>query len=488
MARPLPLLLTVLALSLAGIRSADAAPEAPARTAAKTAAGAPARGASSRARGADVGARGGTARTPRAHIAKDAGKGQRPRAGGAGARATEPAGTKAAPGRAGTKTASGPAKTKAAPRTPAMSIGHPNDGRLEGGVRLDSSRKDIRVVPAYARNDVQWGLPALVGMIERAARGVAKRYPGAVLEVGDLSRRHGGDVHRHGSHESGRDVDLGFYALDARGKQVHAPFFVRFNARLASTNFPGARFDVPRNWLLVQHLLTDPRAHVSHIFISDPLRHALISHAKRIGVSRALIVRAQFAMMQPTGAEPHDDHMHVRISCPSSMRGTCIELAKNAPSQRSRARVARSDKALRTPAARGQAARGEKTTAAPAAPAVRPREAEAGRRDPARKARREEPRRDGSRREEPRPQKEARREDPRPQKKEARRASSRPGDGAALPLAAARAAEQQPKGGLDLSFLRRPGPSASQEELEADSDGADAGGVVDESGALKITD
>ncbi|WP_437874951.1 penicillin-insensitive murein endopeptidase [Sorangium sp. So ce513] len=480
MARPLPLLLTVLALSLAGIRSADAAPEAPARSAAKAAAESPARGSSPRARGvgADAGARGGTARSPRAHVAKDAGKGHRPRAGGAGARATEPAGTKAAPGRAGAKTASGPAKTKAAPRTPAMSVGHPNDGRLEGGVRLDSSRKDIRVVPAYARADVQWGLPALVGMIERAARGVAKRYPGAVLEVGDLSRRHGGDVHRHGSHESGRDVDLGFYALDARGKQVHAPFFVRFNARLASTNFPGARFDVPRNWLLVQHLLTDPRAHVSHIFISDPLRHALIAHAKRIGVSRALIVRAQLAMMQPTGAEPHDDHMHVRISCPSSMRGTCIELAKNAPSQRSRARVARADKALRTPAARGQAARGEKTTAAPAA---RPREAEVGRRDPARKARREEPRRDGSRRDG------SRREEPRPQK-EARRASSRSGDGAPLPLAAARAAEQQPKGGLDLSFLRRPGPSASQEELEADSDGADAGGVVDESGALKITD
>src|SRR4029079_15048120 len=106
----------------------------------------------------------------------------------------------------------------------------------------------------YAHADVRWGLPALVGMIERAARGVARRYPGAVLDVGDLSRKKGGEVPRHNSHESGRDVDLGFYALDARGKQVHAPFFLRFNARLASTNMPGARFDLPRNWLLVQHL------------------------------------------------------------------------------------------------------------------------------------------------------------------------------------------------------------------------------------------
>ncbi|WP_433927712.1 penicillin-insensitive murein endopeptidase [Sorangium cellulosum] len=463
MPRPLPLLLTMLALSLPGFRSADAATEAPARSVTAS----PSRGASPRA-GAGAkgaGAKGVTARTPRARLAKDPAKGHRPRASDAGARSTEPA------------------KRKAAPPMPASSVGHPNEGRLEGGVRLDTSRKDIRVVPAYAHADVRWGLPALVGMIERAARGVARRYPGAVLEVGDLSRQRGGEVHRHGSHESGRDVDLGFYALDARGKQVHAPFFLRFNARLASTNMPGARFDVPRNWLLVQHLLTDPRARVSHIFISDPLRHALVTHAKRIGVSRALIVRAQLAMMQPTGSEPHDDHMHVRISCPGAMRGTCIELAKNAPSFRTRARMAKAEKALRTPAPRapGRAARSEKATAATAAPAKRPREAEASGRDPAKRARPEEPRRDGSRREAPR------REEPRPEK-EARRASPRAGDGEALPLAAARAAAQQPMGGLDLSFLRRSAPSASQEELEADSDGADAGGALDESGALKITD
>ncbi|WP_437303499.1 penicillin-insensitive murein endopeptidase [Sorangium sp. So ce388] len=448
MPRPLPLLFTMLALSLPGFRSADAATAAPARPAAASSAQ---RAPRTQARAART--------TPRALRAKDPIKGHRPRAGDAGPRSTEPA------------------RTKAAPRTPASSVGHPNEGHLEGGVRLDTSRKDIRVVPAYAHADVRWGLPALVGMIERAARGVARRFPGAVLDVGDLSRQQGGEVHRHNSHESGRDVDLGFYALDARGKQVHAPFFLRFNARLASTNMPGARFDLPRNWLLVQHLLTDPRARVSHIFVSDPLRSALIAHAKRIGVSRALLVRAQLAMMQPTGSEPHDDHMHVRISCPGAMRGSCIELAKNAPSFRTRARMAKMARALRTPAARSPAARPQKTTATPA----RPSAADASRRDPAVRARPESPRPESPRPESPR------REEPRPEK-EGRRAAPRSGERDALPLAAARAAAQQPMGGLDLSFLRPSAPSASQEEVEADSDGADASGALDDSGALKITD
>ncbi|WP_148314133.1 penicillin-insensitive murein endopeptidase [Sorangium cellulosum] len=468
MPRPISVLFTILALSLPSAPAAAAAPDAPARSQARSAAEAPARSKARSGAGAPAGskkARGaaGTrarAAAPRARLTTDIGKGHRPRAGGAGPRSTEPAKT----------------KTKPAPKPPPASVGHPNEGHLEGGVRLDTSRKDIRVVPAYAHADVRWGLPALVGMIERAARGVAKRFPGAVLEVGDLSRQRGGDVHRHNSHESGRDVDLGFYALDGRGKQVHAPYFLRFNARLASTNLPGARFDLPRNWLLVQHLLTDPRAHVSHIFISDPLRHALLAHAKRIGVSRALLVRAQLAMMQPTGSEPHDDHMHVRISCPSAMRGSCIELAKNAPSFRTRARMAKAAKGLRTPASpRAGAARAGTPEPAPAAPAPeRPRG-----RDAAKGARREAPRR-----EEPRPEKAERREEPRPEKAE-RRAAPRAGEADAIPLAAARAAAQQPMGGLDLSFLR---PSTSQEDVEADSDGADASGALDDSGALKITD
>ncbi|AUX45589.1 exported endopeptidase [Sorangium cellulosum] len=460
MPRPLPLLLAILALSISDLRTAAAAPDAPA---------APARAAGARAGAPGGAAAHGRAAAPRAHLTAAPEKAHRPRA-GAGPRSREPA------------------AAKAAPRTPASSVGHPNEGRLEGGVRLDTSRKDLRVVPAYAHADVRWGLPALVGMIERAARGVARRYPGAVLEVGDLSRQRGGEVHRHNSHESGRDVDLGFYALDARGKQVHARTFLRFNARLASTTVPGARFDVPRNWLLVQHLLTDPRAHVSHIFIADPLRSALIAHAKRIGVSRTLLVRAQLAMMQPTGAEPHDDHMHVRISCPRAKRGSCIELAKNAPSFRTRARLARavrSPKALRTPAA----IPGKSPAAA--AP-ERPREAGSTRQGPAKRegARPADPRRDGEgRREAPveRRDPSADRRDPSADRREPGpgRRDLRAGAGGAIPLAAARAAAQQPMGGLDLSFLR---PSASQEELEADSDGADTSGALDDSGALKITD
>jgi penicillin-insensitive murein endopeptidase len=218
----------------------------------------------------------------------------------------------------------------------ADSIGSPNEGHLEGGVHLDVTKPYFRVVPMYTSGDVRWGLPQMMSLLDRAAHAVNKRYPGSVLDVGDISQKGGGDVSRHHSHESGRDADIGFYAVDAKGKQLHNHGFIKFDAAAESPTMPGAHFDLPRNWFLVEQMLTDPGARVSHIFIAEPLRQKLLGYARTHGVSRALLDHAQIVMMQPTASLPHDDHFHVRISCPGTMRGTCIELAKNLPHGKNR--------------------------------------------------------------------------------------------------------------------------------------------------------
>jgi penicillin-insensitive murein endopeptidase len=56
-------------------------------------------------------------------------------------------------------------------------------------------------------------------------------------------------------------------------------------------------------------------------------------------------------MMQPHNSLPHDDHFHVRISCPHEAHSTCIELAKNAPHGKLRvAHKGHPGHSLRTPA------------------------------------------------------------------------------------------------------------------------------------------
>jgi len=243
------------------------------------------------------------------------------------------------------------------PPKPAESVGPPNDGRLEGGIKLDTSKAYLRVVPAYVYGnmDTRWGLPALVRAIDRAAKGVNKKYPGAVLGVGDISRKGGGELANHHSHESGRDADLGFYVVDTKGQPVLRQGFLKIDEKLAAADVPGAKFDVSRNWLLLQSLLLDREARVSHIFVSEPIKHALLSHARSRGVARALYVRASQVMMQPTGGLPHDDHFHVRISCPSSSKKSCVEIAKNAPSK-ARLKMAKKGRGgMKTPARRAGA-------------------------------------------------------------------------------------------------------------------------------------
>ena len=272
-------------------------------------------------------------------------------------------------GAAGKKTEVATPEKKPAPPPRADSVGPPNDGRLEGGIRLDTTDKPyLRVVPAYnyKDTDTRWGLPALVHALDRAAKAVNKKFPGAVLGIGDLSRKNGGELAHHHSHESGRDADLGFYLVNEKGQPVLRPSFVKIDEKLTAPSAPGARFDVARNWLFLQNLLLDRQARVSHIFVAEPLKHALLAHARSRGVARALYVRAAQVMMQPTGGLPHDDHFHVRISCPPSMTKSCVEIAKNAPSKARLKMAKKGKRGVKTPVRR---------TAPPAPPPRRTAEA-----------------------------------------------------------------------------------------------------------------
>jgi len=203
------------------------------------------------------------------------------------------------------------------------SIGSPTEGRLVGGAHLETGPY-LRVVPSYESGDVRWGLEPLVAMIDRAARAVRRRFPGAIASVGHLSRAGGGDIDRHRSHESGRDADVSFFVRSATGKQLLPSRFAAFRADGAAVDWPGAYFDDAKNWALVAALVSDPEAHVTHLFVAAPLRARLLAYAERMGAPSAIRVRAAEAMQQPRGALPHDDHFHVRIACPAHMSG-CVE-------------------------------------------------------------------------------------------------------------------------------------------------------------------
>lgn len=212
---------------------------------------------------------------------------------------------------------------KRPPKKASKSIGAPNKGSLEGGVHLETA-PHLRVVAAYAPGDPRWGVRELVSAIDRAAKEVRKRYPDAVLGVGHLSRKDGGEIDRHHSHESGRDADLAFYLVDVAGRPVARDRFLTIQPNGLATADSHVRFDEGRNWALVSALVTDPNARVTHIFVVNHLRTRLLAYAARVGAPGWLRGKVAEVLMQPHHALPHDDHFHVRVGCPTSS-GECIE-------------------------------------------------------------------------------------------------------------------------------------------------------------------
>lgn len=203
------------------------------------------------------------------------------------------------------------------------SEGLPWDGRLVRAVRLEPSAA-VRYAGAYAAADNFWGTWELVQLVQRAGAHVARRHPGARLTVGELSRKTGGEIPGHASHENGRDVDLAFYMLDGAGRP-HQPWaFAAFRADgTAPPPNEGLRFDDARNWELVARLLTDADARVQFIFVSRAIQARLLAQARRARAPARILERARQVMVQPSGAHPHANHFHVRIYCPPDDRPRC---------------------------------------------------------------------------------------------------------------------------------------------------------------------
>ena len=253
------------------------------------------------------------------------------------------------------------------------SIGAPNKGRLQGGIKLKSSRS--LKVREHAHS---WGLPALVKLLQRAAGKVAKHHPKSVMLVGDLSQKSGGSLTGHNSHQTGRDADVGFYVANSMGKPAAMNRFVAFDGSGKSQAVTWAQFDDARNWALVEALLTDKDTTVRYIFVSMPLRARVLAFAKKEKVAKDLYTRAETVLMSPRDADVHDDHFHVRIACPEGMKGFCVEESSArggsavAASTKSNAKPANAANAAANTAnddAKGDDAKSDEPKAAPVADA-----------------------------------------------------------------------------------------------------------------------
>lgn len=182
-----------------------------------------------------------------------------------------------------------------------LSLGTPAAGGLANAVELRSTAH-LKVVDASA----SWGTQETIDFLTRAIEKVYAKHPTAPpLQVGHLSSRRGGPLSPHRSHQSGRDVDLGYFYKDDNGA-----WYKRATA---------ANLHVERSWDLVRALVTETDA--EYIFVNLSVQKLLKEHALRIGEDPAWLDGLFQYGSHGTNAivrhvHGHDTHLHVRFFNP----------------------------------------------------------------------------------------------------------------------------------------------------------------------------
>ncbi len=196
------------------------------------------------------------------------------------------------------------------------SVGMPHNGVQTHSVELDKRG------PGYARyrpyGTAYWAQPELVDALESVAQKTHAHFGGPPLVLGDLSARYGGKIPRHNSHRSGRDVDLLWHLLTPQGLPQPSVGFIRVGPDgLALDPQSGRiyRLHVERQWETVKALLQADGIDVQWMFCSRWIEAMLIDYARSRGEPNELVWRAETVMLQPADSLPHDDHIHMRISC-----------------------------------------------------------------------------------------------------------------------------------------------------------------------------
>jgi penicillin-insensitive murein endopeptidase len=221
-----------------------------------------------------------------------------------------------------------------------VSVGTHAGGALIRGVELPVAGDGYRVAEAWQRRDRLFGTEEVVRWLTSAFRQVSEQVPHSVATLGDISRMGGGRSLEHKSHGSGRDVDIFYYAVDLEGRPyLPTRAMLRFapDGSAKSWSPPGrdqkihdpipvVRFDARRNWALVKALLSDPSVEVQWIFVHRALADLMLREGPTSSDDPALVARAAALFHQPSDAQAHDDHMHVRVYCsPDDRTSGCID-------------------------------------------------------------------------------------------------------------------------------------------------------------------
>jgi LysM repeat protein len=190
-----------------------------------------------------------------------------------------------------------------------QSRGVPHHGWLHDPTQLPRSNHYYR-----RRPERTWAAAHLVDHTLNAIHDARASFPKLhKLAIGDLSDQDGGPLSGHASHQSGRDIDIGFYY-----RKVPANYPQEFVVASKDT------LDAAATWALLESFVrtAGTPGGVEKVFLDYEVQGWLYEAARKDGWSKAQL---EAVFQYPNGryakhgivrhVANHKDHLHVRFTC-----------------------------------------------------------------------------------------------------------------------------------------------------------------------------
>jgi murein endopeptidase len=185
-------------------------------------------------------------------------------------------------------------------------VGSFTDGRIEKGEVVAKDGRGYHQV--YPERDTLWATGMMASLIKRTSEKIASDYPGTIVMLGDISKRGGGSLGTHASHQSGLDADIPYVGNEGFQSVVDG------RGRIKDS------FDYARNWhffrlVASQKVLQDGEeiTVLNRIFVNPTVKRGLCEWAKQTGLLSNSLDAEIMRRIRPI--EGHANHFHLRLRC-----------------------------------------------------------------------------------------------------------------------------------------------------------------------------
>lgn len=202
-----------------------------------------------------------------------------------------------------------------------QAIGSNSKGRLENAENIYKYQKESEAPGfnfIYPQRETYYGTTDMLNIMARIGKFSLQQVNGYVISVGDVSRKTGGKLGGHASHQRGLDADISYY--------FDNPSLQKGFVNVLSTTTSKRSWMADKQWQLFKALVSTQV--VDRIFMDTKLKRDLCEIATRNSeLKRGQNEGLPFETLRVISHEAgHANHFHLRLKC-SKMQPRCQQMA-----------------------------------------------------------------------------------------------------------------------------------------------------------------